>query len=109
MINPNWTTQQFYEFIKPYVFIDFEPNCLYISIMHKNIDFMDYCTLEKGGKGLLHPIYGKSFTPREGEDNFKFDLSLTSLKKGLEKGMTIKIDPNNDDDSKIKEFLKKHL
>jgi hypothetical protein len=24
MINPNWTTQQFYEFIKPYVFIDFE-------------------------------------------------------------------------------------
>lgn len=24
MINPNWTTQQFYEFIKPYVLIDFE-------------------------------------------------------------------------------------
>ena len=24
MINPDWTTQQFYEFIKPYVLIDFE-------------------------------------------------------------------------------------
>ena len=24
MINPDWTTQQFYEFIKPYVTIDFE-------------------------------------------------------------------------------------
>ncbi len=24
MINPNWTTRQLYEFIKPYVFIDFE-------------------------------------------------------------------------------------
>jgi hypothetical protein len=24
MINPDWTTEQFYEFIKPYVMIDFE-------------------------------------------------------------------------------------
>jgi hypothetical protein len=24
MINPDWTTEQFYEFIKPYVTIDFE-------------------------------------------------------------------------------------
>jgi hypothetical protein len=24
MVNPDWTTQQFYEFIKPYVLIDFE-------------------------------------------------------------------------------------
>ena len=24
MINPDWTTEQFYEFIKPYIMIDFE-------------------------------------------------------------------------------------
>ena len=24
MVNPDWTTQQFYEFIKPYIAIDFE-------------------------------------------------------------------------------------
>jgi hypothetical protein len=24
MTNPNWTTRELYEFIKPYVFIDFE-------------------------------------------------------------------------------------
>lgn len=92
-----------------YVFIDFEPNCFYISIMNKDINFDDYVTERSGGKGYLHPIFEKSITHRKGEDNYKFDLSLSSLKKGLEKGMTIKIDTNDDNDDKIKIFLKKHL
>lgn len=88
-----------------YIMFDFEPNCFYITVMPKDIDFDEYC----GKKGKKHPIFEKSFTKRKGEVNYKFDLSLQSIKNGIQKGFTLKVDETNDNDDAIKNFIKKFL
>ena len=66
-----------------FVFLDIEPDKYYLTIFSSNFNFKSQ-----------HPILGRKPHLRKGSTNvYKFDFSFSTIKKGLEKGVTIEINP----------------
>ena len=84
-----------------YIFLDISPNKFMISVIDK-----ENFPLDK-----RHPIF--EVTPhrrRETSNTYKFDLrESTSLKKGIEAGITFVVNDEDEDDEELKNFLIKSI
>jgi|14BtaG_2_1085337.scaffolds.fasta_scaffold07959_3 hypothetical protein len=82
------------------VLLDVEPSGFYLTVInHEDMVFGDN----------IHPIFKKKSTKHLSA--WKFDMSKTSLNRGLENGLTtyLSIDWNESDLSNLKSFLNKHF
>lgn len=82
------------------IFLDICPNYYYLSIVDIN---------SFGNFIIQHPIFGVApHLRKETTGTFKFDLrETTSIKKGIEKGVTIKVE--NESVEEIKQFIIKSI
>ena len=77
-----------------FMFIDVDPTAVYLSIFSSKFDF-----------SKRHPVFGRTPHRRKGSDGiFKLDFGPSSLKKGVEKGLTLKIDSTTSDEE-IQNFV----
>jgi len=67
-----------------FIFVDIEPDKYYLTIIPSNFDFKSQ-----------HPILGrKPHLRKESTNVYKFDFGSSTIKKGLENGVTIEINSN---------------
>tara|TARA_R110001583_G_scaffold23235_1_gene86069 strand:+ start:3522 stop:4100 length:579 start_codon:yes stop_codon:yes gene_type:complete len=81
-----------------FMFIDVTPHNFYLSIFPSDFDFRQ-----------KHPIFGRTPHLRKGSDGiYKFDLSLASLKKGINAGVTLLVNDKTSDGN-IRDFINKRI
>jgi hypothetical protein len=81
-----------------FLFIDIDPNALFLSIFSSNFDFSE-----------KHPVFGR--TPhlrKESTGTYKFDFGPATLRKGIEAGLTLRVDASTTD-TEIKKFFEDHI
>ena len=86
------------EFCDLIIFLDYTPNEIYLTIMSSDFNIYD-----------KHPVFG--VTPHIRKDNingYKFDLNAKSLQKGIDAGITMKIDSRTPKEH-VHNFIKKFL
>ncbi|MCF0180437.1 MAG: hypothetical protein HUJ97_09395, partial [Bacteroidales bacterium] len=83
------------------IFIDVDIDCIYLSVVYRNEIPFEY-----------NSFFGnrKKATLRSGKiDGYKLDFSKVQIKLLMEKGRTLKINPNTTSDKDISKFLEKLL
>ena len=77
-----------------FLFIDVDPGAVYLSIFPAKFDFKK-----------PHPVFGRRPHVRKGSNSiYKFDFGPSSHRKGVAKGLTLKIDASTSD-KEIRKFI----
>jgi len=81
-----------------FLFIDIDPSALFLTIFSANFDF-----------SKKHPVFGR--TPhlrKESNGTYKLDFGPATLRKGIEAGLTLRIDASTTN-AEIKKFFEDHI
>jgi hypothetical protein len=86
------------EFCDLIVFLDYTPHEIYLTIMSSDFDLSE-----------KHPVFGvKPHIRKDSISGYKFDLGATAIAKGIEAGITIRVDDRTPKEH-VHNFIKKFL